>query len=43
MAGKEIYPKSVFENQTNGTVFYREGKLNDPMMPNQAGVFESWR
>lgn len=40
---KEIYPKSVFDNQTNGTVFYREGKLNDPMMPNQAGVFESWR
>ena len=43
MAGREIYPTSVFENQTNGTVFYREGKLNDPMMPNQAGVFESWR
>lgn len=43
MAGREIYPQSVFENQTNGTVFYREGKLNDPMMPNMAGVFESWR
>lgn len=41
--GVEIYPQSVFENQTNGTVFYREGKLNDPMMPNQAGIFESWR
>lgn len=43
---KEIFPKSVFENQTNGTVFYREGKLNDPMMPNtpnMAGIFESWR
>lgn len=39
----EIYPQSVFENQTNGTVFYKEGKLNDPMMPNKAGVFESWR
>ena len=43
MAERLIYPTSVFENQTNGTVFYREGKLNDPMMPNQAGVFESWR
>lgn len=43
MSGREIYPNSVFENQTNGTVFYREGKLNDPMMPNQAGIFESWR
>lgn len=43
MAGREIYPQSVFENQTNGTVFYKEGKLNDPMMPNMAGTFESWR
>lgn len=40
----EIYPQSVFENQTNGTVFYKEGKLNDPMMPAKtAGIFESWR
>lgn len=39
----EIYPQSVFENQTNGSVFYKEGKLNDPMMPAKAGVFESWK
>lgn len=39
----EIYPQSVFENQTNGSVFYKEGKLNDPMMPAKAGIFESWK
>ena len=39
----EIYPQSVFGSQNNGTVFYREGKLNDPTAPAQQGIFESWR
>ena len=37
-----INSTEVFEKQTNGTVFYREGKLNEfPQAKN--GVFESWR
>src|SRR5574344_542684 len=41
---KEMYPEAVFENQTNGTVFFKEGKLNDPLMGStMAGTFESWR
>jgi len=38
----KIYPTDVFEKQTNGTIFYREGKLNDfPQAKN--GIFQSWK
>jgi len=38
----KIYPQETFEQQTNGTVFYKEGRLND--FPSaKDGIFESWR
>ena len=39
---KEIYAQTTFNNQANGSVFYREGKLNDPMLGNVNGIFQSW-
>lgn len=38
----EIFPQESFEQQTNGTVFYKEGKLNDFPYAGP-GVFESWK
>lgn len=39
-----IHSQNVFENQTNGTVFSKEGKLTDfPLVNGQQGVFTSWR
>jgi hypothetical protein len=38
----EIFPQQSFEQQTNGTVFYKEGKLNDFPYAGP-GVFESWK
>lgn len=40
---KEIYAQTTFNNQANGSVFYKEGKLNDPMLGNVNGIFQSWK
>lgn len=40
---KEIYAQNTFNNQANGSVFYKEGKLNDPMLGNVNGIFQSWK
>ncbi|MBR6612032.1 MAG: hypothetical protein IKK93_07330 [Campylobacter sp.] len=40
---KEIYAQSTFNNQANGSIFYKEGKLNDPMLGNVNGIFQSWK
>lgn len=41
---REIYPESVFKEQSNGQVFYKEGKLNDPLMGEpMEGIFQSWK
>jgi hypothetical protein len=37
-----IFPTNTFEKQTNGTIFYKEGKLQDFPQAG-AGVFSSWR
>ena len=40
---KEIYAQTTVNNQANGSVFYKEGKLNDPMLGNVNGIFQSWK
>ena len=40
---KEIYAQTTCNNQANGSVFYKEGKLNDPMLGNVNGIFQSWK
>jgi hypothetical protein len=38
----QIFPQNTFEKQTNGTIFYKEGNLQD--FPHAGpGVFSSWR
>jgi hypothetical protein len=39
---KEIFSQDVFEKQVNGTVFHKEGRLQDFPYAGD-GVFESWR
>lgn len=39
---KEIYTQNVFEKQVNGTIFQKEGRLNDFPYAGD-GIFESWR
>ena len=38
----EIFTKEVFEKQNNGTIFYKEGKLQDFPYAGP-GIFQSWR
>ena len=37
-----IYPQETFERQHNGTIYYKEGKLND-FPQARDGIFQSWR
>jgi hypothetical protein len=39
---REIYSQDVFEKQINGTVFHKEGRLQDFPYAGE-GIFESWR
>ncbi|MCF0124662.1 MAG: hypothetical protein HUJ68_02710, partial [Clostridia bacterium] len=43
MSNREIYAQNTFENQATGSVFYKEGKLNDPYLGNVNGIFQSWK
>jgi hypothetical protein len=40
---KVIYPIEVYDKQENGTIFYKEGILNDEMRSVGPGILESWR
>jgi hypothetical protein len=39
---REIFPSDTFEKQTNGSIFYKEGRLEDFPTAGK-GIFESWR
>jgi hypothetical protein len=39
-----IKPIDVYKDQRSGTIFYKEGKLNDPTFPGEPdGIYESWK
>lgn len=42
MSNDIIYSQDTFNNQVNGTVFYREGRLED-LPTAKTGIFESWK
>ena len=43
MATNNITPSTIFENQINGSVFAKAGHLDDPVLGNIEGQFQSWR
>jgi len=40
---KVVYPVEVFDKQENGTIFYKDGALNDELRNMGPGILESWR
>jgi len=40
---KVVYPVEVFDKQENGTIFYKDGALNDELRNIGPGILESWR
>jgi hypothetical protein len=40
---KVVYPQECFDKQENGTIFYKDGVLNDELRNVGPGILESWR